>query len=343
MPEENGAYDNTTESVLAVVGGGRWGRVIVSVLAEMKLPFSRVVVVSRGGSQAMARLLDAQKTITRLPFSMVASIEELLLLNNVKGAVVVNSAHQHFNTSARLIDHGINVLIEKPIVLSIDHAQILLNKATASGVCLVPGLQYRFCSYLHYFAEKLLKFGKKPYNFFIEWSDQVGESRYNEVKTYDSAINVAQDVMPHIWTILSTIFPGTHMNIDSCQSDQEGRCADFSISMEGQGRGRVTLERDACRRRRIICVQFGKNESLSIDFTQEPGTILLNGKTILEDPNWGKKQRPLARQLCYFFSVIDKGVSADWESRACLDSVSFSENASVLLRMHQKQLLSCNG
>ena len=322
---------------MAVVGGGRWGRVIVSVLAEMNLPFDRIVVVTRANSQSMALFLETQCSKASLPFNIVPSLDELFANYHVGASVVVNAAHQHFDTSYRLIDQGVNVLIEKPLALSSKHVQTLLDKAMDSGVCLIPGLQYRFCSYIHHFAKLLSLSKKKPHNFFVKWSDQAGETRYGETKTYDHSIDVAQDVMPHVWTILSTIFGKTSINIESCQSKREGRYADFSVEMEG-AQGHIALERDATQRQRIISVKFDANESLSIDFSREPGLIYLNGKSISADPDWEKNPRPLARQLDYFLEAIAKGFTSETDKSACLDSVFYSERASVLLAKNRLEL-----
>lgn len=334
MIERNRDTTGNKESVLAVVGGGRWGRVIMSVLADMSLPFDRILVVSSANKQAVARLIQDQQSRARLPLNIVPSLDELLTRYNVTAAIVVNSADQHFETSTRLIEHGINVLLEKPVALSLEDARTLLSKASTSSVCLVPGLQYRFCSYIHSFAEQVSLLGKTPHSFLIEWSDQAGEIRYGETKTYDSSINVAQDVMPHIWTILSIIFGNAQLSVDSCQkSTHDGCYGDFSATVKGGPHGRITLERNATQRRRMISVQFDSGTSLSIDFTKEPGFISLNTKTISADPEWEKKPKPLARQLDYFLSAVSSGgLTTEADIRACLDSVAFSEHSSALLR-----------
>jgi hypothetical protein len=324
------------EAVLAVIGGGRWARVIVSVLAKMDLAFDRLIIVSSANSETMVRFIEGQQFMSHMSFDVVASLDELLTNYNVNAAIVANSAHQHFATSSLLIDHGVNVLIEKPVVLSMAHAHTLLKKAVARGICLVPGLQYRFCSYIHDCADELSRLRKVPLSFFVEWSDQIGEIRYGETKTYDRTIDIAQDVMPHIWAILSTIFQQTQINIDSCQNDRDGLCANFSVTMNDGVQGQIRLQRDAVQRQRIICIQFNSNESLSMDFSYEPGTIYWNKKVISLDPNWDRKPKPLASQLHYFLSTITQGVTAESDIRACLDSVSFSEQASILLHTSQK-------
>lgn len=331
LQKEQQKLKDRKDTVLAVIGGGRWGRVIVSVLTKMDLPFERIVVVSKANLNTMNSFLEEHQRLSNLPIALVSSLDELLERYSVKAAIVANAAHQHFDTSSRLIDHGINVLIEKPMVLSVEQAQILLKKAINQGVIIIPGLQYRFCSYIHNFAKELQRLEKIPCKFSIEWSDQIGEVRYGEVKSYDSTINVAQDVMPHIWSILSTIFCQTQINIISCQTARGGKCAEFSVEMENGAPGQIVLERDADQRRRLIKVHFESGEFLSMDFSNEPGVISWNNKVISINSNWNSDPKPLASQLQYFLSAINAGVILDLDSDACLNSVSFSEQASDLL------------
>ena len=322
-------YDSK-ESVLAVVGGGRWGRVIVSVLSQMEIPFDAIIVVSKVSSENIIQYIKKQQSEARLPIKIVSTLDELLMHYSVKGAIVANAANQHFETASILIDYGINVLIEKPLVLSLDHAHILLKKAVKNGVTIVPGLQYRFCSYIQNFAEALQRLETIPRSFIIDWSDQIGEVRYGELKAYDRTINVAQDVMPHVWSILSTIFCETDISIISSKTARDGQYASFTVKMKDGLLGDVNLERDAEQRRRRICVQYDSGACLSMDFTSEPGIVFWNNQIIFTNPDWPNETKPLKCQLQYFISTIKNGMK-DSDIQACLESVSFSTRASSMI------------
>lgn len=321
---------------LAVIGGGRWGRIIVSILATMDLAFDQVVIVTNINAENMQRLIRLLPSKASTPFTIVPSLNNLLTEHNVKAAIIVNDARQHFSTAARLLVSRIPTLIEKPLALSKTQAQTLLSNSINSGVCLLPGLQYRFCSYIHDFASHIKRFCKKPRSFSVIWSDQANEIRYGETKTYDSSIDVAQDVMPHIWSILFTIFQQTAILFNSCQISNKGHYANFSITMDGIIPGHIVLERDATQRQRLIVIKFDKKNTLSMDFSTEPGSIFLNGKIISTNSEWDITQRPLIRQLNYFFSHMHDGATSAEDIHACLESVSFCEEASALLQIYQK-------
>ena len=317
-------------SALAVVGGGRWGRVIVSVLAGMDLPFDKILVVTGHNTGAMQRLIEHQGPAA-CPFVILSSIDDLLAHHQVSAAVVVNSARQHFETALRLIDNRVHVLIEKPVVLSSEQARVLIDKAAAAGVCLVPGLQYRFCSYIRTVAEVVGGLSWAPSTFSMEWRDQSGEVRYGEKKSYDHSINLADDVMPHVWAILSTVFRPSVMRPDSCEIDRGGKSARFDVRVDGIS-GSVVLEREATERRRLLNIAAGSGESLSFDFTVEPGVISSGTETMSGDPNWDAGPRPLRRQLTHFIATIEGRKQPQSDTAACLGSVEFAERASALLR-----------
>ncbi|HSX12819.1 MAG TPA: Gfo/Idh/MocA family oxidoreductase [Chlamydiales bacterium] len=316
------------KSVFAVVGGGRWGRVILSVLAGMKIPFDRIVCVSQFNAQILIE--NAEKFKGSCAFSVVSSLDELFRNYDVKAAVVVNKAEQHYKTALHLIERHVPILVEKPVVLLVEEARILVQKASRMGICLVPGLSYRFCSYLHAFAKKIAQQGKKPRNFLIDWADPKGELRYGEAKQYDPKIDVAQDVMPHIWSIFSTLFDSAPIRIDNCLKTVGADAATFCVCVEGRAEGTVVLERNATARSRKVILEY-EEEILSLDFAKEPGIIKMGKETEVGDSNWSSNPGPLRKQLEYFLSLLDREVIIQNDLKACEDSVIFSEKASSLL------------
>lgn len=300
------------ETAVAVVGGGRWGRVMVSVLAQMTLPVSKVVMVSR---------------------SEAVSLDDALAAYDVRAAIVANSARQHFDTARVLIDQGVNVLIEKPATLSLAQVEQLLERADARRVCLVPGLQYRFCSYIHAAANAVARVPEQPAAFAFEWADPTGEVRYGDRKSYDPTISVAVDVMPHVWSILATVFAQPRFHLESCRIERGGRFASFGCTLNALP-GRITLERDAARRNRVLSVESDAGSDLRLDFTVEPGTVSIGTDTVSGDENWDHAPRPLERQVAYFIAALS-GTTSNTDAAACRESVALAERAAILLKEQQ--------
>jgi predicted dehydrogenase len=315
--------------VLALVGGGRWGRVLAGELAKMNLPCGKVVVVSQENAQAMARLIGGLAS-PATTFELVPSIDELLAGNSVAFAIIANAAHQHFGAASRLIEHGAHVLVEKPLVLASHDAHALVQSAAARGVRVVPGLQYRFCTYVHAFREQLRRVPGEVAGFSLSWADAASEIRYGEAKTYDARVDVAQDIMPHVFTILVTVFGDARLAVPWGRGCASERLAEFGVRV-GELTGHVRLERDADRRQRLLTVVTSSGDLLSLDFAVEPGTILAGTEAICGDPEWQAGPRPLAVQLAHFFGASEpRGWPTDAE--LCLASVAFAEEASQHLR-----------
>jgi hypothetical protein len=73
------------------------------------------------------------------------------------------------------------------------------------GVCAMPSLTFLHCSYVDRFAKAIGADGERLKHLKLDWADPVTEIRYGDRKSYDPGISVAQDVVPHVWAILSQI------------------------------------------------------------------------------------------------------------------------------------------
>src|SRR4051812_48286651 len=124
---------------LALVGGGRWARVIASVLADLELPFATVAVVSRSNAAILAQMFSASRFAR---FVVVPTIEEALNRFGLGAAIIANAARAHVASAECMIGRGIPVLIEKPAALSVEEARRLLQLADRNGVCAMPSLSF---------------------------------------------------------------------------------------------------------------------------------------------------------------------------------------------------------
>jgi predicted dehydrogenase len=303
---------------VTIIGGGRWGRVILSVLATSDLPVNRITLVTTHNA-ALAQNLVSQLPSTR-PIRIVSALPD-----SPSVAIIANAARSHSESARNLIAQGAHLLVEKPVVLTLQEARHLVTLANAAHTILLPGLSYRFCSYLHNFARQTASL-RPVSGFDLHWSDPEGEMRYSEQKLYDKSINVADDVMPHIWTILSVLFPQAVFTVTSCKAARGGKSATFSLS-NGNINGTVVLERDSDRRRRMIQLPAGA----SLDFSVEPGTMTIGSETMTADADWTSSPGPLAQQLHYFLKCVEHGKAASADETALLESVRFAESASALL------------
>jgi predicted dehydrogenase len=303
---------------VTIIGGGRWGRVILSVLATSDLLLDRITVVT---THNLALAQDAaSRLVSKHPIRIVSSLSD-----RPSAAIIANAARSHDKTARNLIAQGAHLLIEKPVVLALPEAGHLLALAHAAHTILLPALSYRFCSYLHHFARRIEPMHSLS-GFELHWSDPAGEMRNGERKTYDPSINVADDVMPHIWAILSVLFPQAVFAVTSCKAARGGKSATFTLAA-GSMKGTIALERDSDRRRRMIQL----SAPASLDFSVEPGTMTIGAESMTADTEWATSPGPLSRQLHYFLQCVEEGKTAEADETALLESVRLAESASALL------------
>jgi UDP-N-acetylglucosamine 3-dehydrogenase len=68
-----------------------------------------------------------------------ASLDDLLAVGPLDFAIVAAPAEEHLPLTARLIDHGIHALVEKPLAATVDEAHELMRLAAGTGVRVAVG------------------------------------------------------------------------------------------------------------------------------------------------------------------------------------------------------------
>jgi hypothetical protein len=151
---------------VAVIGKGRWGLVICSVLEHL-LPQNIPIWL-------FSRHLAADRVRARV--RRVFDADELPTPNSAGAAVVATAPHDHAETAARLLSRGWHVLVEKPLALDLRSARALVERAEELERHVWVGLVYLFAPYLS--VLKPYADGKK--NWYLEWYEPVEEIRWGE-------------------------------------------------------------------------------------------------------------------------------------------------------------------
>jgi predicted dehydrogenase len=329
--------DLDRRDTLALVGGGRWARVIASVLADIELPFSCVAVVSRSNAAILGQVFSARRFAR---FAIVPTIEEALRRFRLGAAIIANAARAHVASAERMLGAGVPVLIEKPAALAVEEAHRLLEMADRNDVCVMPSLTFLHCSYVDRFAKAIGADGERLKHLKLDWADPVTEIRYGERKSYDPGISIAQDVVPHVWAILGQIArtPIRPDGVKSCRITAGGRWVSYSVEF-CDIRCLVSIRRDAPARRRVLKAEMASGDELAIDFSVEPGTIIRGTRSESADPQWAERSGPLSRQLQDFFSALNRR-TAEPVAQALLGSVALAERCDALLKERQRTWLA---
>ena len=118
------------KKLICVVGGGYWGMNHIRTLES--LGFLGGVVDSNKD-----RLDEIKENFPNI--SVFNNLQSSLSSNKFSAFVVATPAETHYDIASKIIDHKFHILVEKPLSLSVDHAQNLLEKSKANNVNLMVG------------------------------------------------------------------------------------------------------------------------------------------------------------------------------------------------------------
>ena len=108
---------------VAIVGAGRWAKVMCRVLTELAPPISRIVVVAERNYAATQAWLEEQKAAPgangHARVTVVPSLREVLDSPGVEAAFVTKMASEHYECTRQLLRAGKHVLVEKPFTDSL--------------------------------------------------------------------------------------------------------------------------------------------------------------------------------------------------------------------------------
>lgn len=315
---------------IALIGGGRWGRVHASNLSQLLTSRDRVVWVSRHNPDIVG---DAIRKLSRddgPAFELSTSIGSALSMGPT-AALVVTSPQTHVAASEACLRNGTHAFVEKPLSFSVGEARYLISAATDRNLVLAVGLHLLSASYLHHFKSR---FVTRPIaKITLRWFDPAYEVRHGESKHADDSTPLAHDLYPHIWSIVRVLTDCAEQTIVGASIQADG-----SISFESLA-GAVKIEvgcgRYSAARERMIALVFQDGGTASLDFTQEPGAAMLDGVSLPPDPLWGQTPRPAMAEVQGFLTQVSSPTrDLAWLHLAanCFDSVAGAETLHSKLR-----------
>ncbi len=124
----------TDELRMAVIGAGRLGRFHAQKISQAD--HARLVAVVDPVASNRERVA-AECNCQALP-------EYAGLLGHIDGAVIASPTQWHHSIAMELIEHGVHVLVEKPLCASLGEADELVDAARRCGVVLQVGHVERF-------------------------------------------------------------------------------------------------------------------------------------------------------------------------------------------------------
>lgn len=259
---------------IAVVGAGNLGRIHAKLLAQNP----KVQLVAVADPVAETRVAISQS----LGVPTIADFRDLI--GQVDAAVIATPTRFHFDVANTLMEHGIHVLIEKPVTDSVDDARALLQSADRFGCTVQVGHVERFNPA---FSAALEKIGKPK---FIQ---------ANRMSTYTFRsidIGVVYDLMIHDIDLVNSMVPGSLRETRAIGMSVFGKNEDMSqarLEFDCGAVANLTSTRCSFTPERSMQI-FGTDGFAKIDFTN-------SRVTLIEVPSWIRN-----RELDFFHLTADQ-------------------------------------
>ena len=279
---------------VAVIGGGRWARVLAGVLCDLVPSSTNISIHSLHNVESMA-LWAAQLSRPVEVSSKYPSGSSL------PGAVIIaNAARDHEKAIEWAISVGVPAFVEKPITAHWRTTQCIAELVQSQGMCLAVSNVFLFTRYIENFSKFIsTKGGIKKIQ--IEWCDSLVETRYGEKKQFDPGIPVYVDVLPHIVSILGVFkHQEQAMQCQSLHVHRGGALVELEMDLANIP-CYVKVERNSTSRKRVLSVET-HNEVCQLDFSKEPGWIKSSLGLSDADPHWAVKMRPIESMLGAFLN-----------------------------------------
>jgi predicted dehydrogenase len=304
---------------IAVIGGGRWARVIASVLHDFFPEVTQISMHSPGNADQL-RAWISENHFKRV-FAK-ADWPDYFAPSRPKAVIVANAAAMHFPAAVAAILSRIPVLIEKPLAMSARDAAFLVSLAQNKGTELCSAHIFLFADYIQKFGNMVRQSGTILKVHFC-WSDPEMEHRYGEVKNYDATLPVFQDIIPHIFSILRS-FWDDELSFDGIQVESCGAKITV-ITKIGSIPCSLRLERNSALRNRVISVET-ESDVIELDFSIEPGTITSKAGQESGDDLWNEQPRPMRKMLGTFINAMRSNKKdSRFNAELSIESCRFSD------------------
>ena len=279
---------------VAVIGGGRWARVLLEVFCGIVPPFVKISVHSPRNSQSMLAWVLARGLDDRI---QVSSIYPEVTAGESCAVIVANAARDHEKAIEWALSRCLPVLVEKPVTLSFAATQRLTELAISQKTYLAAAHVFLFARYVRVFS-KLVNEAGGLRAIRVRWMDPAAESRYGEAKRYDPGLTIYADLLPHILSILTALSTNSFQPGRKLEVLRGGAHLKIGIQI-GDIPCEVEMVRNGDSRQRLIEVDTREGMK-SLDFAKEPGVIFSDAMEQCGDPVWNIEPRPLAAMLRAF-------------------------------------------
>jgi predicted dehydrogenase len=184
---------------LGVIGCGYWGPNLIRNFVEISN--SEVVIVSDLKEDRLAHIKASY------PQVMVTKDYHDLFDQNLDAVVVATPPATHYSFVKECLEHGLHVLVEKPITINSQHAEELIEISKKSDLVLMVGHTFEYNVAVHT-LKNLIDSGELGQIYYVD------AARLN-LGLYQRDLNVLWDLAPHDISILLYILNQVPISVNA--------------------------------------------------------------------------------------------------------------------------------
>lgn len=286
---------------VVVIGSGRWAKVLASEIGKR---FDNSVNIYFCAARRIEEIRQWANDQKHLRDIQVVDQLPQVVDQGINIAFVVNSAHEHEEAIKEALLKGYHVVAEKPLTISSECSQQVMELAQRLERNIFSTNTYRFASYLTDF-KNLLPSDKPMTRLDIIWTDPAREERYGENKHYDPRVPIVMDVLPHIVSIFEVMGQFGAPSLGSLHLERGGAEVELDLLIDSL-ESHIQMSRASDQRKRELVV-WQDSVCHKLDFSTEPGIVSAPHTSVI-DPAWDSKLRPIASMLYSVINYFENGV-----------------------------------
>ena len=323
---------------IGVVGYGYWGPNLVRNFVE--LPGSTVVAVSDIREERLVHMKAAYPDI-----ASTTDYRDLFSMN-LDAVAIVTPPSTHYSIANDCLDHGLNVFVEKPLTLSSEDAEKLVEKTDRNGLILMVGHTFEYNPAVRALKE-LIDSGQLGEIYYVD------AVRVN-LGLFQPGLNVLWDLAPHDLSILRYLLGEDPISVSAqgahCVTDGVHDVVYLSLTFPGGTQAHVHISwLDPCKIRQITIVgsrmmvvyddvepvekiriyDRGVEVSSSPNVPDEIGCSYRHGDVVIPSIRFAE---PLRLECQHFIDCINDGTEPQSSGRVGAKVVTILESANQSLQ-----------
>lgn len=184
---------------VGAIGYGYWGPNLVRNFVEN--PSSEMVIVADLKKERLSKIKASY------PHVIVTADYKELFSQNLDAVVIATPPATHYPLAKECLEHGLHVLVEKPITLNSKHAEELIDISKKNGLVLMVGHTFEYNVAVRTLKE-LINSGELGQIYYVD------AARLN-LGLFQRDLNVLWDLAPHDISILLYILGTTPLSVSA--------------------------------------------------------------------------------------------------------------------------------